>query len=54
MRLGVETENVRALRLYRHLGYEAIGESEASWVAEAEDGSPFVYRTTCIEMVKDV
>ena len=54
VRLGVETQNLRALRLYRHLGYETIGESEASWAAEAEDGSSFVYRTTCIEMVKEV
>ncbi len=54
LRLGVETENLRALRLYKHLGYRTIGESKASWMAEAEDGSPFLYRTTCIEMVKDV
>ena len=48
VRLGVETQNLRALRLYKHLGYETIGESEASWTAEAEDGSSFVYRTRCI------
>lgn len=54
LRLGVETENLRALRLYEHLAYETIGESEASWVAEAEDGSPFLFTTTCIEMVKEM
>jgi ribosomal protein S18 acetylase RimI-like enzyme len=54
LRLGVEKENLRALRLYKHLGYQTIGESLASWMAESEDGSPFLYRTTCIEMVKDV
>ncbi len=48
LRLGVEVDNVRALRLYEHLGYEMIGGSEASWLAEAEDGSRFLYRTTCI------
>ncbi len=54
VRLGVETDNLRALRLYKYLGYQTIGESLASWMAESEDGSPFLYRTTCIEMVKDV
>jgi len=52
LRIGVGVENVRARRLYEHLGYEVIGESEASWLAETEDGSRFVYRTTCFEMLK--
>jgi ribosomal protein S18 acetylase RimI-like enzyme len=52
LRLGVDPQRP-ALRLYKHLGYETIGESEASWMVEAEDGSPFLYRTTCIELVKD-
>jgi ribosomal protein S18 acetylase RimI-like enzyme len=54
LRLGVEKENLRALRLYKHLGYQTIGESLASWMAESEDGSPFLYRTTCIEMGEGV
>jgi len=30
LRIGVGVENVRARRLYEHLGYEVVGESEAS------------------------
>jgi len=51
-RLGVELDNVRARRLYEHLGYAEIGESEASWEAEAADGSRFLYCTTLTEMAK--
>jgi ribosomal protein S18 acetylase RimI-like enzyme len=52
VRLGVEIGNDRARRLYEHLGYEPIGESEASWEAEAQDGSRFLYTTRLTEMVK--
>jgi ribosomal protein S18 acetylase RimI-like enzyme len=52
VRLGVEVGNDRARRLYEHLGYERIGESQASWEAEAPDGSSFLYTTTLTEMVK--
>jgi ribosomal protein S18 acetylase RimI-like enzyme len=52
--LGVEIGNDRARRLYEHLGYEPIGESEASWEAEAQDGSRFLYTTRLMEMTKVV
>jgi ribosomal protein S18 acetylase RimI-like enzyme len=52
LRLGVEPENERALRLYQHLGYRAIGESEASWEADRSDGSRFLYTTRILEMSK--
>jgi ribosomal protein S18 acetylase RimI-like enzyme len=52
IRLGVEPDNERARRLYEHLGYRAIGESDASWEAERDDGSRFLYTTTIIEMLK--
>jgi ribosomal protein S18 acetylase RimI-like enzyme len=54
LRLAVEHNNTRARRLYDHLGYRAMGESEASWEAEATDGSPFLYTTKLTEMVKVV
>jgi ribosomal protein S18 acetylase RimI-like enzyme len=54
VRLAVEVDNARAHRLYEHLGYESIGESEASWEAEAEDGSRFLYTTTLTEMLKAI
>jgi ribosomal protein S18 acetylase RimI-like enzyme len=53
-RLGVELDNARARRLYEHLGYRYMGESEASWEAEAEDGSRFLYTTKLAEMVRVV
>jgi ribosomal protein S18 acetylase RimI-like enzyme len=31
LRLAVELDDVRARRLYEHLGYRSIGESDASW-----------------------
>ena len=54
VRIAVEVGNDRALRLYEHLDYEAIGESAASWEAEAPDGSRFLYSAKLIEMVKIV
>lgn len=51
-RLGVEPDNERAIRLYEHLGYRSIGESEASWEAERSDGSRFLYTTRIVEMSK--
>jgi ribosomal protein S18 acetylase RimI-like enzyme len=54
LRLGVEIGNDRARQLYEHLGYEPIGESEASWEAEAKDGSRFLYTTSLTEMMKVV
>ena len=54
LRLAVELDNARARRLYERLGYRAKGESEASWEAEAADGSRFLYTTKLTEMVKVV
>jgi ribosomal protein S18 acetylase RimI-like enzyme len=54
LRLAVELDNTRAQRLYEHLGYRATDESEASWEAEAADGSRFLYTTKLTEMVKVV
>ena len=53
-RLAVEVGNNRARRLYEHLGYEPIGESHASWEAEAPDGSRFLYAAKLTEMIKIV
>ena len=52
IRLAVGPENDRARRLYEHLGYVAIGESEASWEAEHADGSRYIHSTRLVEMVK--
>ena len=54
VRLAVEPDNARALRLYGHLGYRSVGTSEAAWEAERSDGSRFLYRTTLTEMVKEL
>ena len=53
-RLAVELDNARARRLYEHLGYRVTAESDASWDAEAADGSRFLYTTKVTEMVKIV
>jgi ribosomal protein S18 acetylase RimI-like enzyme len=52
LRLDVELDNPRARRLYEHLGYRRIGQSEASWEAEAPDGSRYHHSTTVTEMAK--
>ena len=52
LRLAVELDNRRARRLYEHLGYREIGQSKASWQAEAPDGSRYLYTTTVTEMEK--
>ncbi len=54
LRIGVDIDNQRARRLYEHLGYQCIGESEASWTAEAEDGSHFLHTAKLIEMLKEM
>ena len=53
-RLSVEPDNERALRLYLHLGYRAVGEHEASWTAQRPDGSRFRYRTRVTDLEKDL
>jgi len=52
LRLGVELDNTRARRLYEHLGFHVIGESATSWLADADDGTQFLYTTTIAEMKK--
>lgn len=52
VRLAVEPDNLRAFRLYEHLGYRRVGTSEASWESERPDGSSFLYTTTLVEMAK--
>jgi len=53
-RLSVELDNVRARRLYEHLGYVPVRESPASWEAEAPDGRLVLYTTTVTEMVRAI
>ena len=53
-RLSVEPENHRALRLYEYLGYRPCGHSRASWEAEADDGSKFIYHAILVDMKKDL
>jgi ribosomal protein S18 acetylase RimI-like enzyme len=52
--LSVEPDNLRALRLYEYLGYRQCGHSQASWEAEGEDGSTFVYQATLVDLKKDL
>lgn len=54
LRLSVGVDNPRARRLYEHLGYAPIGESEASWEAEAEDGTRYVHTAQLVQMAKPV
>lgn len=54
LRLAVESGHNRVRRLYEHLGYRQLGESEASWEAEADDGSRFLYTATLTEMLKEI
>jgi ribosomal protein S18 acetylase RimI-like enzyme len=53
-RLSVEPDNARALRLYEHLGYRAIGEREIGWEHELEDGSLGWYSTVVVDMAKSL
>ena len=52
--LAVELDNPRARRLYEHLGYQPVGESEESWMSDRPDGSTFLYRTTVTLMSKQL
>lgn len=55
VRLDVETDNVRARRLYERLGYRATGAvSQEEWDQELPDGRVTRYCAECIEMIKDV
>lgn len=53
-RLAVEPDNERALRLYLHLGYRSIGERATGWEYERPDGTLGQYRTTVVDLVKDL
>ena len=48
-RLSVEPDNERALRLYRHLGYEPTGTRTIGW--DTDDGW---YSTEVVDLRKDV
>ena len=50
--LSVEPDNARAVRLYEHLGYVAVGEREIGWEHELEDGSLGWYSTVVTDMAK--
>jgi ribosomal protein S18 acetylase RimI-like enzyme len=52
--LAVELDNDRARRLYEHLGYRPVGESEESWISDRPDGSSYLYRTTVTLMSKQL
>jgi hypothetical protein len=40
--------------LYEHLGYRPLGESEAAYKADTDDGSRFLYTVKVTEMSKEV
>ncbi|SDS04189.1 GNAT family N-acetyltransferase [Microlunatus soli] len=48
--LGVEQDNVAAIRLYRRRGYQEFGTEAAEWDQEAADGSIYRYRCLCLLM----
>ncbi len=52
VRLSVEVDNRRARRLYEHLGFLPVGESEASWEAETEDGTRYIHTAHLVQMAK--
>lgn len=52
--LGVEEENVRALKLYERLGYQAYGKEEASWTQEDGQGNTYVHTAREILLRKRV
>jgi ribosomal protein S18 acetylase RimI-like enzyme len=52
--LAVEPDNVRARRLYEHLGYVAFGEREVGWESELPDGTIGWYSTTVVDMDKQL
>jgi len=49
--LGVEPDNVRADRLYRHLGYEQVRTERRSW-QEAGPGGPPVTRNVTVLVLR--
>lgn len=53
-RLSVERGNDAAQRLYERLGYDTVGTSTSSWVAEREDGTTYTHTASLIDMAKDL
>lgn len=51
-RLSVEPDNLRALRLYEHLGYAPVGRRTVGWEAELEGGELGWYETTVIDLAR--
>jgi ribosomal protein S18 acetylase RimI-like enzyme len=51
-RLSVGQDNARARAIYERLGYAPVGTSQASWEAEAPDGSRYVHQTILTDMAK--
>jgi ribosomal protein S18 acetylase RimI-like enzyme len=51
-RLDVEPDNLRARRLYEHLGYQPLGTREIGWEVEHDDGTVGWHSTTVVEMEK--
>jgi ribosomal protein S18 acetylase RimI-like enzyme len=49
-RLSVEPGYERAVRLYRHLGYEPIGERDIGWAADDQPGGG--YSTHVLDLAK--
>ena len=50
--VSVERDNARARALYERLGYVACGERAASWEAQRDDGSTYLYETRLTDMKK--
>lgn len=51
-RIAVEPDNKRAVRLYEHLGFRAIGERQTGWEREYADGVRRFYSTVVVDMEK--
>ena len=50
--IAVDGDDPRTRALYERLGYVACGERDASWEAQRDDGSIFVYETLLTDMQK--
>jgi len=52
VRLSVEPENTRAVRLYQFVGFTAVGEREIGWEYEDDDGATKWHTAHVIDMEK--